>query len=439
MFAGKRTPERAANSMPIAADPAPIQFAAPSVPYYVRACLLGIPAYLVGAHLWTWVFTASIFLGGRADFRQLYAAAYMVRTGHAYQLYDYDAQKHYQDEQVSPAAIALPFVRPAYEALVLSPLSRLPYRWAYFAFLATNLAALGIVFFTLLPWMQDLRALYSWLPVAPFLGFLPIAAALIQGQDSVLLTGLLAGAFVLLTDDREILAGLLVGMGLFKFQIVFPIALLFCLWRRWRFALGFSVSTILLVSVSVWLVGKEQSLLYVESLFSMAGAVTPNAHLLRYAVPVQMMANLYGLIFGVSAGHLSAAWLQGLTGLLSMVVLGWTAFRGYRLSNKAHLLLLAIPCAVLVSHYAFIHDLSVLLIPAVVILNCFLFYEGQGGRRQWIARSAGLMFVVPLVESFAPQYFWLVAVGVWILLLGAGFAVPFLASAAFSRTSTRVV
>src|SRR5260370_30335154 len=129
-----------------AADQASLEPQAQSVPYYVRACVLGIPAYLIGVHLWTWVFTASIFLGGRSDFRQLYAAAYMVRAAHGNQLYDYDAQRYFQDRLVSQAQVALPFVRPAYEAAVLAPLSRLPYRQAYFAFLAINLSILGAIF-----------------------------------------------------------------------------------------------------------------------------------------------------------------------------------------------------------------------------------------------------------------------------------------------------
>src|SRR5215471_8618436 len=66
---------------------------APQTPYYVRALALGLPAYLIGVHLWTWVFTVPIFLGGRSDFRQLYAAGYMVRSGHAHELYDYEAQR----------------------------------------------------------------------------------------------------------------------------------------------------------------------------------------------------------------------------------------------------------------------------------------------------------------------------------------------------------
>ena len=50
------------------------------VPYYVRGLALGIPAYLIGVHLWAWIFMAPFYLGGHSDFRQIYAAAQMVRT-----------------------------------------------------------------------------------------------------------------------------------------------------------------------------------------------------------------------------------------------------------------------------------------------------------------------------------------------------------------------
>ena len=409
-------------SAPNAATQASFKTQAQDVPYYVRACVLGIPAYLIGVHLWTWVFTVSVFLGGRADFRQLYAAAYMVRTGHANELYDYDAQKYYQDRLVSPAQIALPFVRPAYEALVLAPLSRLPYRRAYLAVLAINIAMLAVIFVLLLPWMRSLMALYRWLPLALLLGFLPIAAALMQGQDSILLTALLVGAFVLLTNGHEFAGGGLVGLGLFKFQLVIPIALLFLLWRRWRFVLGFSACLAILASGSVWLVGTEQARLYVRSLFSIGGAIAPSSNLLRYPVPLQMMANLHGFVFGAWGGKLSLSWIQVITVLLSIAALAWTAFRGHQIYSAAHQLLLAVPCGVLVSYYAFIHDLSVLFLPTIVLLNFFLRYEGTGGKEKWIGRSAGFMFVIPLVESFSPEHFYLAAMGGFSLLFGVSAA-----------------
>ena len=218
----------------------------PVAPYYVKGLALGLSAFLIGIHLWTWVFTLPVFLHGRADFRQLYTAGYLVRSGRGHQLYDYDTQFRFQNELVSKAEIALPFIRPAYQALLFAPFSFLTYRSAYFAFLAVNLALLWASFRLLRPKMNRIARVYPWLPAAMFLGFLPIAAALIQGQDSILLVTLLAVALVALDHKRELTAGILLGLGLFKFQIVIPIALLFLAWRRWRFFSGFALR------LSVW-------------------------------------------------------------------------------------------------------------------------------------------------------------------------------------------
>src|SRR5437870_7943570 len=116
----------------------------PEAPYYVKGLVLGLSAYLIGIHLWTWVFTVSIFLGGRSDFRQLYTAGYMVRSGHAHELYDYESQRYFQNKVLSQADMALPFIRPAYEALLFVPFSFLSYRTAYFAFLGLNVILLAV-------------------------------------------------------------------------------------------------------------------------------------------------------------------------------------------------------------------------------------------------------------------------------------------------------
>ena len=142
------------------------------VPYYIKGLALGIPTYLVAVHLWTWVLVVPGSLAKNGyDFRQIYSAAYMVRTGHAHELYDYKAQAAFQDKLVSRTPLALPYVSPAYEALLLSPLSFFPFRIAYFVFLTVNLMALGVCFILLKPWMGNLHAVFWWLPGGVFLGF----------------------------------------------------------------------------------------------------------------------------------------------------------------------------------------------------------------------------------------------------------------------------
>ena len=385
---------------------------ASEAPYYVRGLALGVMAFLIGIHLWTWVFMLPTFLGGRADFRQLYTAGYMVRTGHARELYNYDSQLRFQNEIVSRADIPLPFIRPAYQALLFAPFSWLRYRTAYLVFLAANLVLLGISSRLLRPFMDSLAEIYRWLPAAMFLGYLPVAAALMQGQDSILLLTLLLAAAVSLEQNRELTAGALVGLGLFKFQIVLPIALLFLIWRRWRFSAGFAISATAAGSASIWLVGLAQARIYVRSLVAMGASLTPRADLLRYPIPVAAMANLRGLIFGLAGGRIPALWIQATTIVLSGVVLslvaGW-AFRE-RGGKGSNALLLAITASSVVSYYLLIHDLSVLLIPIVVTLNRFIGAETSGdrmGRR--IGWAAALLFVAPVCFSYIPDHFYLVA------------------------------
>ena len=91
-----------------------------SPPYYVKGLALGVPVYLVAIHIWTWIlFVPGSLASGGYDFRQSYTAAYMVRTGEARQLYNYELQTKFQNKLVSEKLVALPFVEPAYEALLL--------------------------------------------------------------------------------------------------------------------------------------------------------------------------------------------------------------------------------------------------------------------------------------------------------------------------------
>jgi hypothetical protein len=83
------------------------------------------------------------------DFRTQYAAGYMVRTGHARQLYDYDETRQIQNDVVSQSDKALPFIHLAYEALLYVPFSLFPYETAYFLFFWINVFFLVWAFFLL--------------------------------------------------------------------------------------------------------------------------------------------------------------------------------------------------------------------------------------------------------------------------------------------------
>jgi hypothetical protein len=383
-------------------------------PYYVKGLALGIPPYLVAIHFWTWIFTLSVFLSGRADFRSVYTAGYMVRTGHAHELYDYNVQKAFQDKLISREDLALPFLNPAYHALLFVPLSLFPYKAAYFLFLLLNLSVLAACIALLRPWSHNLHTVFPWLPLSLALGFLPVGAALIQGQSSILLTGLLVGVFVLLNKKLEFAAGILSALGLIKLQIIIPIALLFFFWRRWRYVFGFAACSIVLALASAWFTGFSQTKVYLQSLMSIAGPMSPNSGFIQHP---NLMANIRGVVLAALSSRTSSFSLQAIVIVLSVTVFAWTATLGLRTRNAADQLLMAIPCGVLIGHHTYIHDLSVLLLPSFVLLDRFLPCEPAGSRNQrLIVRSAALMFAAPVMESFFANHFYLVSIAVLILL-----------------------
>src|SRR5437867_3980456 len=384
---------------------------------YLRDFLLGILPIMFGAQLFGWIVFFPQALHGNSDFRQLYTAAYMIRTGRGHQLYDYQAQKQFQDALVSREELALPFIRPAYQAVAMVPFSLFRYRTAYLLFLALNLGLVALCFSLLKPHMRNLSAAWRCLPPAMLFTFLPVNVALMQGQDSILLLVLLAAAFVALHRGRGFAAGTLVGLGLFKLQIVIPIAILFFAWRRWRFFAGFLPSSAFAMGVSLWVIGLEQAKAFVHSLFAVGGAVAPAANQIKFPLRTTLMANRRGLVAGLTAGRLSSRTILILTILLSGAVLA-LAIRLLRKQASVDAMLLAITASVVVSYYLFIHDLSVLLIPILVILDRYIGLSGAtGGSEGLAAILAASLFVAPICLFLIPAHFYVVALPICGLLL----------------------
>jgi hypothetical protein len=376
---------------------------------YLPDLLLGILPLLIAVQLLGWLSFFPSALRGHTDFRQLYAAGYMVRTGHGGELYDPRAQQEFQDALVGNDERALPFIRPAYQALLFVPFSLLPYRNAYLAFLVVNLVLLALAFRLIRPHMKNLARIWRGLPVFVLLIFYPIALALMQGQDSILLLLLLAAALVALDHGFEMTAGMMVALGLFKMQIVIPIALLFLLWRRWRFFGGFALSAVVVSLISLWVVGFGQTAAYARSLFSVGTSlVAANQFPLR----VSIMANLRGLFFGLMGFRFPALWIQAVTIVISAVVLLSVAVFTSHKHRTTDALVVAITASVIVSYYVFIHDLSVLLIPIVVTLDRFIFSPPETTSNEpepAVAWMSAVLLVAPMCIFLIPGHFYLVA------------------------------
>ena len=336
--------------------------------YYIRALAMGLPAICFGLTLQPWIAERSYIAGGNSDFRLLYSGAWMVRNGQGSVLYDFAKQKLVQDAIVGFRDFPIPFTHPAFETLIFVPISYLSYQSAFYVWMACNVAMLLACFVALRPELDELRMMWPLLPTAIFVGFIPLSVALMQGQDSILMLLLLTFAYVAQRRQNGWLSGLLVGMGVFRFQIVLPIAFLFLLWRRWRFVLAFGFSSLISGLLCIWVSGVNGLLGYYDLLRGMSSGLNQRYEFL-YGLPPTFMPNLRGLLHAILYPLGSSTHQIHTVVLLSTVAcLVIAAYLGRKRESQTQLLI-AVIAASLTSYHALSHDLSILLLPIIVLLS----------------------------------------------------------------------
>lgn len=364
----------------------------------LKGAALGIAAYFIGINLWALIIFAPQFYR-LSDFRQFYAAGYLVRSGNAKQLYNFDLQiKEENKIAQAPDEYQLPFVSPAYHAMLFAPISRLPYRTAYALFLGLNLAIVSVIGMLLWPYMQNLKAVHPLIAMGLIAGFLPFGVALLMGQDSLLLTLAIMLSFLLLERDRELHAGMLLALALFKFQIITPIILVFLLCKRWKLIAGFVPVACGLAIISLSIAGISQTKVYIASLFSIA-SMSPGAGLAHHPVKWGMMPNVAGLLFGI----LGNAPKLVIEVIAITVIAGLTAVtvKLCRHFYPSEILLVAIPFSVLAGYHTYMHDLSPLILPTAVVLDKSL------GRNTAVSLGASSLFLATIGVSYFPNHlFW---------------------------------
>jgi hypothetical protein len=283
-----------------------------------------------------------------------------------------------------------------------------------------NLAFLGVATRRLagemLPW--DWRLL-----LAASLTFVPALLCFLQGQDSLLLLLLIVLAFTALRSGRAFAAGCWLGLGLFKFQLALPLAVILVVTqsRNVRAGLlkGFGLVALALAGLSAAVSGWSVFLMYPEFLLHLK--TEPFA-----GVVPQAMANFRGLIYllvrsdqspgaVISLSILCAAAL--IITLMGWKKLGWNKMgsNNNRINNKKDEFDLAFAntmmFALLVSYHLNPHDLSLLLLPIALLLQS-TFERAPRARTSANWMTLGLLGILFL----PPLHLWTLRAGVYALV-----------------------
>jgi len=308
---------------------------------------------------------------GLPDFTIFYTAGQILRTGHATELYDNNLQKIIQ-QAVTPIGLVrrgsiLPYNHPPFEAVIFVPLSRFSYLTAYLIWAGTNCAIVLWLAMLLRRHVLALRHLPARLWLLTVVTFNPVFIALIQGQDSILLLCCFALAYISLIRNSEFTAGVWLGLGLFKFNLVLPFVLPFFLLKRKKCAEGLLVTGLSLFVLSLSIVGWRALIRYPQYLW---GTEQDSTYLWNSAHANQ--PNLRGLFTSLLPHQ--AVLRTGLVILGSGIVLLGMTLVWYRVCSRPSSAIqrgfgISLLGSVLLSFHLYLHDLSLLLLAIVIVMD----------------------------------------------------------------------
>jgi hypothetical protein len=388
-------------------------------------CFFGAAVLVVAGVLWT----DRGPLVEKTDFSINYVGAYLVRTGRGADLYDLQVQKRamasmFQDPN------PLIYDHPAFEALIISPLGGLSYKTAYLVWGLVNAFV----------WLVLLYLLRTYAPVprnapgyfALWFAFAPLSVALFQGQTSLMLLLIYSLTFINLRRQHDLTAGVCLALGLFKFQFVLPLALIFLFRRQWRFITGFSIAAAGLGVLSVIAVGLHGMLAYARLLLK----IVHNPDNSSYGKALDM-PTVQGLVYGILGKSVRPWTLSLLVAAISLFLILWVAWRwqqhddGKRTEASMDVMFAAAVAVSLVTGFHMnIHDISPLILAILLVVAHFPGRERMALR---VALSTTLtLFYIPVL------YFVLLA---WhgLYLLSCALIVFAMGALSIARTRQRGV
>jgi len=330
-----------------------------------------------------------------SDFLNFYAAATIVSSGHGHELYNPVTQ---QDalQNILGRRVAEFYLHPPFEAAALVPFTWLRIETAFVAWTVFNLALLGVLPLILTKTVS-LVARKPHLCLLSFV-FPPVLATITLGQDCILVLFFLACTYELLTEGNEFAAGLLLAPATIKFQYVTLVALFLMFLRRSRLLIGFAVGCVLLILVSALVVGPRGLIEYAYFVHRF------DVHNGYGNISVDRLMNLRGFLAGLGfSDHLR---LYGSLCTASLVLLAFICSRWAK-RNENLTFSLFVSIALLASPYSYFQDLTILLLPILLVSDAVWKRQIIGVNAKLLCLWMGMFFVWPATLLwFGGHYFW---------------------------------
>ena len=252
-------------------------------------------------------------------------------------------------------------LHPPCELVIYAALALFKFRTAYLTWWVCNLAFLFLSVYLLWTHVPGLQRSYPYLLIL-MATFFPVLVALVQGQNSIMLLFALTLTFCALEREQDFRAGFMLGLSMFKFILVTPMALWLIFEKRWKSVAGFCAGCMVLLLVALGLVGFSGVESYVRLLAGF-GQKTPEQPGTQAIMP-----NLRGLLYAFSGSLAPESVLVMTTLLLSLALLIWVDLKLKRYANQALLYALQVLLAAMISYHFYPHDGAILVLPVMILL-----------------------------------------------------------------------
>lgn len=350
----------------------------------------------------------------KRDFLCVYIGARAVVQGQGARLYDAQLQWKLTDSAISPyrRSTLLPFVYPAYVAILFAPLGKISLVRAFLIWTGINVLVIGWLIRQLIQYRQVVPAQRTALLLA-FLAWVPMQLTLSQGQMGLICTLAVSEAALSLEHRKEWAAGCWLAVGLVKPQLIaVPLLGLFLL-RSWRAVASFLTIACAVFCASCAVVGFwiPDYLRFLTD-FNRGGK-----GLSMYPMAMQNWRGLVAALLSTAAsttGHWLLIALSGAS-LLLVVVVFWghgisrthlTTDPASRIDSNARLSI-AVLVGLLVSPHLYFHDWVVAFPALALLFVAATEWSRQKDCYHWLTIAILWLIALSPLLCFAVQF------GVW--------------------------
>ncbi len=318
-----------------------------------------------------------------SDFVSFLTGAKMVKEGVREDFYDLATQYSYQKEIIKPydRGGVLPFKNLSIFAIPFIPLTYLAFPTNYKIFAYFNLVLLVIIASLSVKIFNNIRKYKFWYLI-PFV-FLPSLLTVVLGQISIILSLVVLYIYKFIKSQRPFFAGMLSGLLLIKPQYLIAVPFIFVLTKGKRnYLFGFIFASLAIVLSSIYLSGAEALLSYPSFLLSSENA--------SFANRAQRMFTFSSTLFYLppifNLGYKHALYING--GLYFLIYYLYT--KRYQRIKVDNAYSSGVLFTLLFGVHVLEHDLSLLLIPILILLN------------NTELNLALILFILPLVILISP-------------------------------------